>query len=138
MEIEIQGIPQSLKSQYQTRLQTAKADLLRYKKLSKDVQGQLARSELLSNQTGAGPPTSDEPYGTTSDRTRLLSGTALLEDGSRRLQESQRIALETEGQGTEILMNLRQQREQIENSRDTVCRFRRILFHRLMIMVAAT
>jgi vesicle transport through interaction with t-SNAREs protein 1 len=115
MEIEIQGIPQSLKTQYQTRLRTAKAELLRYKKLSKDTHGQLARSDLLRD---AGQPTSDEPYGATSDRTRLLSGTALLEDGTRRLQESQRIALETEGQGADILMNLRQQREQIENSRN--------------------
>src|ERR1700733_12537633 len=123
MEIEIQGIPQSMKPHYQTRLRTAKADLSRYKKLSKDVHGQLARSDLLSSRGGAGLPTSDEPYGTTSDRTRLLSGTALLEDGSRRLQESQRIALETEDQGADILMNLRQQREQIENSRDTVCPF---------------
>lgn len=117
MEIEIQGIPQSLKTQYQTRLRTAKAELLRYKKLSKDTHGQLARSDLLRD---AGQPTSDEPYGATSDRTRLLSGTALLEDGTRRLQESQRIALETEGQGADILMNLRQQREQIENSRNIV------------------
>jgi len=116
MEIEIQGIPQSLKSQYQTGLRTAKADLSRYKKLFKDSQGQLARSDLLSS----GQPTSDEPYGATSDRTRLLSGTALLEDGTRRLQESQRIALETEDQGADILMNLRQQREQIENSRNIV------------------
>lgn len=121
MEIEIQGIPQSLKTQYQTRMRTAKADLARYKKQSKDLQSQLA---LLSssNRGGAGTPTSDEPYGSTSDRTRLLSGTALLEDGSRRLNESQRIALETEDQGAEILMSLRRQREQIENSRDVVCR----------------
>jgi vesicle transport through interaction with t-SNAREs protein 1 len=117
MEIETQGIPQSLKPQYQARLRTAKADVSQYKKRSKDTHGQLARSDLLSGR-GAGQPTSDEPYGTTSDRTRLLSGTALLEDGTRRLQESQRIALETEDQGADILMNLRQQREQIENSRN--------------------
>jgi len=121
MEIEIQGIPQSMKPQYQTRLRSAKADLSRYKKLSKDLHGQIARSDLLSSRGGAaGMSTSDEPYGTTSDRTRLLSGTALLEDGSMRLQESQRIALETEDQGAEILMNLRQQREQIEHSRETL------------------
>lgn len=120
MEIEIQGIPQSLKPQYQARLRTAKADVLQYKKLFKDTHGQLARSDLLSSSRTAGQPTSDEPYGSTSDRTRLLSGTALLEDGTRRLQESQRIALETEEQGADILMNLRQQREQIENSRNLV------------------
>lgn len=120
MEIEIQGIPQSLKSQYQTRLRTSKADLARYKKLSKDLHSQVSRSDLLSSSRG-GEPTSDEPYGATSDRTRLLTGTSILEDGTRRLQESQRVALETEDLGADILMNLRAQREQIENSRNTVC-----------------
>ncbi|KAH7916344.1 snare region anchored in the vesicle membrane C-terminus-domain-containing protein, partial [Hygrophoropsis aurantiaca] len=120
MEIEIQGIPQSLKPQYQSRLRTAKTDLTRYKKLSKDLHSQFSRADLLSSPGRVGTPTSDEPYGPTSDRTRLLAGTAILEDGSRRLQESQRIALETEDQGAEILMNLRSQREQIENARDTL------------------
>lgn len=35
--------------------------------------------------------------------------------------DSQRIALETEEQGADILRNLRVQREQIENSRNMVC-----------------
>ncbi|EPQ61357.1 vesicle transport v-snare protein vti1 [Gloeophyllum trabeum ATCC 11539] len=117
MEIEIQGIPQSIKPQYQTRIRTAKAELTRYKKLSKDLHAQVSRSDLLAR---AGSPTSDEPYGPSSDRTRLLAGTALLEDGSRRLAESQRIALETEEQGADILRNLRGQREQIEHARDTL------------------
>ncbi|KAJ8595276.1 V-snare-domain-containing protein [Rhizopogon salebrosus TDB-379] len=119
MVIEIQAIPQSMKSQYQTRLKSAQGDLDRYKKLSRDLQSQATRAELLGRGR-VGTPTSDEPYGNTSDRTRLLTGTATLEDGSRRLQDSQRIALEAEDQGAEILMNLRTQREQIENSRDTL------------------
>jgi vesicle transport through interaction with t-SNAREs protein 1 len=45
----------------------------------------------------------------------------MLEEGSKRLNESQRIALDTESQGNDILLNLRTQREQIENSRSTVC-----------------
>ncbi|KZT24308.1 V-snare-domain-containing protein [Neolentinus lepideus HHB14362 ss-1] len=117
MEIEIQGIPQSIKPQYQTRIRTAKTELARYKKLSKDLHAQVSRSDLLAR---AGSPTSDEPYGPSSDRTRLLAGTALLEDGSRRIAESQRIALETEEQGADILRNLRGQREQIEHARDTL------------------
>ncbi|KAJ7068162.1 vesicle transport v-SNARE protein N-terminus-domain-containing protein [Mycena amicta] len=121
MEIEIQGIPQSIRPQYQTRLRTAKADLTRYKKQYKDVHAQLARSALLSSSSNhTGQFTSDEPYGPASDRTRLLAGTAVLEDGTKRLQDSHRIALETENQGADILMNLRQQREQIVNSRDTL------------------
>ena len=121
MEIEVQGMPQSIKSQYQSRIKSAKAELTRYKKLSKDLHSQLSRSDLLGGVGGRpiGPSSSDDPYGT-SDRTRLLAGTALLEDGTRRLHESQRIALETEEQGSDILSNLRRQREQIENTRDTV------------------
>ena len=121
MEIEIQGIPQSLRPTYQARIKAAKADLQRYKKLSKDTHTQLARADLLGSRAGAHTPTLDEPYGS-SDRTRLLAGTALLEDGSRRLQDSQRIALETEEQGADILRSLRGQREQIQNARDTLQR----------------
>jgi len=122
MEIELQGIPQSLRPKYQSRLSAAKADLARYKKLSKDIFAQSARSELLSSRTNPGGdfPSSDDPYGSNSDRTRLLAGTAMLEDGTKRLQESQRIALETENQGADILNNLRGQREQIEHSRYTL------------------
>lgn len=121
MDIEIQGMPQSIKSQYQSRIKSAKSDLSRYKKLSKDLHAQLSRSDLLGGAGGRpmGPSSADDPYGS-SDRSRLLEGTSILEDGSRRLQDSQRIALETEEQGADILTNLRRQREQIENSRDMV------------------
>ncbi|KAF9642719.1 V-snare-domain-containing protein [Thelephora ganbajun] len=121
MEIEVQGMPQSIKPQYQARIKSAKAELTRFKKLSKELHAQLTRFDLMGGVGGRpiGPSSADDPYGT-SDRTRLLAGTALLEDGTRRLQESQRIALETEEQGSDILSNLRRQREQIENTRDTL------------------
>ncbi|KAI0650988.1 vesicle transport v-snare protein vti1 [Trametes meyenii] len=123
MEIEIQGIPQSIRPSYQTRIKASKADLQRYKKLSKDLHAQLSRSELLARPgLGGAGATSHEPYGAASDRTRLLAGTTLLEDGSRRLMDSQRIALETEEQGADILRSLRGQREQIQNARDTLQR----------------
>ncbi len=118
MDIEIQGIPQSIRAQYQTRMRDAKAELSRYKKLLKELNSQLARTALLSGPSSVFT-SSDEPYGV-SDRTRLLAGTALLDDGTKRLQDSHRIALETEEQGADILMNLRTQREQIENSRNVV------------------
>ncbi|KAF8812334.1 vesicle transport v-snare protein vti1 [Phlegmacium glaucopus] len=124
MEIEIQGVPQSVRPQYHTRLRSAKADLSKYKKLLADSRAQLARSTLLTftkQSGGAAYISSDDPYGS-SDRTRLLSGTTLLEDGTRRLQQSQQIVLETENQGAEILSNLRIQREQIEIARNTLQR----------------
>lgn len=121
MEIEIQGIPQSIRPQYQSRIRASKADLARYKKLSREMHAQASRADLFSASRGGvdGLATSDEPYGS-SDRARLLTGTTVLEDGSRRLQESQRIALETEEQGADILRSLVGQREQIENARNTL------------------
>jgi vesicle transport through interaction with t-SNAREs protein 1 len=64
----------------------------------------------------------DDPYGnfdnaSTSDRTRLLAGTQSLADSTKRLQDSQRVALETEELGGDILRSLRVQREQIDHSR---------------------
>ena len=123
MEIEIQGMPQSIKPQYAPRIKSAKSDLARFKKLAKDLHAQATRAALLSDVSGSPFRDSTDDFGSSGnkgDRARLLAGTALLEDGSRRLQESQRIALETEEQGADILSNLRRQREQIENARDTV------------------
>jgi hypothetical protein len=44
----------------------------------------------------------------------------VLSDGSSRIAESTNVALETESHGADILRTLVGQREQIENSRDTV------------------
>jgi vesicle transport through interaction with t-SNAREs protein 1 len=127
MEIEIQGMPQSIRQPYTARAKSSKSDLARYKKLARDMHTQAARAELLSNVSGS--PFRDSVDGEydeggagarNGDRTRLLAGTSLLEDGSRRLADSQRVALETEQTGAEILRNLRGQREQIEHARDTV------------------
>jgi vesicle transport through interaction with t-SNAREs protein 1 len=121
MEIEIQAVPQSIRPQYETRLRSAKGDLALYKTRCRERHTQLSRSDLFGPaDQEAFSSSSDNPYTSTSDRTRLLAGTQLLEDGTNRLKDSQRIALETEGQGADILLNLRTQREQIENSRDTV------------------
>jgi vesicle transport through interaction with t-SNAREs protein 1 len=120
MEIEIQAVPQSIRPQYETRLRSAKGDLALYKKRCRERHTQLSRSDLFGPVDQEALSSSDNPYTSTSDRTRLLAGTQLLEDGTKRLKDSQRIALETEGQGADILLNLRTQREQIENSRDTV------------------
>lgn len=121
LEIEIQGIPTSVRRQYTTSLKQAKADLTKYRKVSKEAHGQAARTDLLGGFRGRGAGgSSDDPYGEQSDRTRLLAGTETLNDGSRRLADSTSLALETETYGADILRSLRGQREQIENARDTV------------------
>jgi len=118
--VEIQGILQSVKAPYATRLKQAKADLTKYKKLSKELHSQAARMDLLGHKSAT--LRSDDPYDERSDRARLLMGTDTLSDGSRRIIESTSIALETEAHGGDILSTLRGQREQIENSRNMVCR----------------
>jgi len=118
LEVEIQGIPKSMRGQYASRLKQAKADLNKYKKMSKDMHAQITRSDLLGSQSPLGSISSDDPYDERSERDRLLAGTTILDDGSRRLVDSTRLALETEEQGADILRSLRVQREQIENSRD--------------------
>ncbi|KAF9058038.1 vesicle transport v-snare protein vti1 [Panaeolus papilionaceus] len=121
MEIEVQGVPQNLRASYHVRLRNAKSELQSLKKLLTDSRAQLARSDLLASNKSNAAYSSDDPYGS-SDRARLLAGTQVLEDGSKRLQQSYQMALETESQGAEILTNLRGQREQIENSRNTLQR----------------
>jgi len=117
MEVEIQSMPQSLRGTYNTRVRGLKAELARWKKSAKDLHAQSSRSELFSNATSG----ADDPYDDTSNqRTRLLAGTQSLTDSSRRLEDSHRIALETEDVGADILRSLRVQREQIEHTRDTL------------------
>jgi len=128
MEIEIQGMLQSIKPRYQTKVKNSKAELNALKKRTRELHASANRHELLStpsNLYGASAP-SDDPY-SSSDRSRLLAGTTSLEDSSRRLANSHTIALETEEMGADILRNLRGQREQIEHSRDTLTRADRSL-----------
>ncbi|KAK1923651.1 hypothetical protein DB88DRAFT_511189 [Papiliotrema laurentii] len=116
MEVELPSMPVSIRQTYQGRLATSKQALDK-----REVRQEAQRNDLLS---GPGMPNPDDPYtddpSAFSSRTRLLAGTERLEDGSRRLDNAQRIALETEDVGADILRNLRGQREQIEHTRDTL------------------
>ncbi|WVQ78929.1 hypothetical protein IAT38_001021 [Cryptococcus sp. DSM 104549] len=121
MEVELPSMPVSIRQTYHARLLTSKQGLEKVKKTLKDLRFQSQRSELLS---GPGFPNADDPYSDDpaqySTRSRLLQGTQTLEDGTNRLDNAHRIALETEGVGSEILRNLRGQRDQLENTRDTL------------------
>lgn len=68
---------------------------------------------MLSNQSDLDASTMDQ-------RQRLLSGTERLGESSRRLEDSHRLALETEGIGVNILSTLKGQRETMLRARDTV------------------
>ncbi|KAI8138686.1 hypothetical protein BJV82DRAFT_582678 [Fennellomyces sp. T-0311] len=53
-------------------------------------------------------------------RQRLLNNHAKLQASSQRLEESHRIALESQAMGADILNSLRSQRETLTRTRDTV------------------
>ncbi|RXK35188.1 vesicle transport through interaction with t-SNAREs 1 [Tremella mesenterica] len=121
MEVELPSMPTSIRQTYHQRLQTSKQALDKVKKVLRDVRNEGQRAELLS---GPGFPNADDPYTDDPDsysaRTRLLAGTERIADGTDRLKNAQRIAMETEDVGADILRNLRGQREQIEHTRDTL------------------
>jgi len=141
MEIEVQSLDRAVKSKAQVKLRGYKAELSkRHSELvrvfcylllccmlmheligaQKEALSSIDRSDLLGQYR-------DDPdedleannlSGAQQQRARLLNGTDKLSDSSRRLEESHRIALETEDLGADILGNLRGQREQIEGTRD--------------------
>lgn len=121
LEIEVQGIPASIRGQYTTRLRQAKNELIRYRKIHKESLATVVPADFVPGAKGSGSVgTPDDPFGERSNRARLLAGAEILEDGSRRIADSTRIAFEAETYGADILKGLRGQREQIENARDTV------------------
>lgn len=65
----------------------------------------------------------DEPdldASTIDQRQRLLNGTDRLGESSRRLEDSHRLALETESIGVNVLRTLKGQRETLLRTRDTL------------------
>ena len=121
MEIEINSFPNSLKGTYGVKLRGYKAEADRLSAaLRKAMQQSSSSHRFESTGFDEDLESGRASYDTQAQRQRLLQGTATLEDGSRRLEDSHRIALETEDLGADILRDLRGQREQIENSRDTV------------------
>lgn len=123
MEIEIASFPNSIKSTYSVKLRGYKAELDRLSSSLRKAMQQTSANRLATTEsTGFDEDLESgrSSYDAQAQRQRLLHGTNTLEDGSRRLQDSHRIALETEDLGADILRDLRGQREQIENSRDTV------------------
>lgn len=118
MTIEVQNLPTNQRSSYNTKIRQYKSQIddakSKYKKLT-DVQD---RHELFGSryrdEDGELNGVSD------SQRKQLLSNQSSLERSSQRLQDSQRIALETENIGGNILNDLRSQREQIGGARNTL------------------
>lgn len=112
MRMEKQNIPSAARSKVNVRFRNYSTDIddlkRRLKSLSDD------RKALFGDRYTDEPDVQDRHL---EQRQQLLSGTERLERSSARLQNSQRIALETEDIGRNTLADLHQQRETIEHAR---------------------
>lgn len=117
MNIEVQSIPSNQRSSYNTKVRQYKAKVDETKQKLKQLlddedKHQLFGSRYKDLEEFDGPGD--------SQRKQLLNNNSSLERSSERLRESQRVALETENIGGNILNDLRAQRETILNSRNTL------------------
>ncbi|KAG2188701.1 hypothetical protein INT44_003840 [Umbelopsis vinacea] len=121
MEMEILNIPTASRTRLQTKLRLFKSEFEKTKRdlrrATTQVPSSSNREELFGGlESGDG----DLDASTVDQRSRLLTGTDRLGESSRRLQDSHRLALETENVGINILGTLKGQRETILRSRDTL------------------
>ncbi|BFZ64523.1 t-SNARE VTI1 [Saitoella coloradoensis] len=116
MELEVLNIPSATRGKVNARLREHKKELQEKKTELRKLSATSDR-ELLFGDRGASPMPGSEGQ---EQRDRLLTATDRLERSSQRLRDSQRIAHETEDIGAGILGDLRGQREQIVNTRNTL------------------
>ncbi|KAJ2850459.1 Vesicle transport V-snare protein, partial [Coemansia brasiliensis] len=126
MEMELLSLQGPERSRAAPRMRQYKAEVEQLKREArKAAQGlgnyESNRRALFGDSVGMDRDLSGDDGSLDSDnRTRLLSGSERLARGSQRLQDSHRIAIETEAVGANILNDLRAQREQIVNTRDVL------------------
>lgn len=118
MELELNSLSASLRNQLQPRLRGYKID---YEKMKSEMR-RIANVPSDRDMLLAGNSSSnfENDAAVADQRARLLAGTSRLNDASKRLKDSHRIALETEEIGAQTLMTLRNQREQLTHAGETV------------------
>ncbi|KAL4764068.1 v-SNARE protein VTI1 [Aspergillus foveolatus] len=109
MRLEKQNIPSAARSKVNTRFRNYATDIDEAKRKLKSLSDD--RKALFGDRY-----TDDPQDAHLEQRQQLLSGTERLERSSARLRESQRVALETEGIGANVLADLHQQRETITHT----------------------
>ncbi|CAK9438057.1 uncharacterized protein LODBEIA_P23950 [Lodderomyces beijingensis] len=117
MGIEVQKLPSNQRSSYNTKIRQYKTQVDEIKRKYKQLADSQDKHELFGNRY-RDSVSSDGVAD--SQRKQLLNNHSSLERSSQRLQDSQRIALETEQIGGNILNDLRSQREQISGARNTL------------------
>ncbi|CEP22124.1 t-SNARE VTI1 AltName: Full=Qb-SNARE VTI1; AltName: Full=Vesicle transport v-SNARE protein VTI1; AltName: Full=VPS10-interacting protein 1 [Cyberlindnera jadinii] len=110
LAIEVQNVQSGARSAYNAKIRSYRSDVDKLKKGLKKLQDDEDRRQLLGSNN----------YSKDQQRSQLLQSNAALERTSERLRESSRIAAETEQIGSNIMLDLRGQREQLQNSRQTL------------------
>ncbi|KAG5370249.1 t-SNARE VTI1 [Yarrowia sp. C11] len=115
LSVEIQNIPSSSRAPLSANLRQYRQSIQSAKKQLANVEQAGARNELFGDRSAGG-----DGDIALDQRQQLLSGQESLDRSSQRIRDSQRLANETESIGANILTDLRGQREQIQNSRNTL------------------
>lgn len=114
MNLEKSNIPASTRQKVNQRFRNYQTDVDGLKRKLKSLSDD--RKALFGDRY-----TDDDPNDAqVEQRQQLLSGTERLDRSSQRLQDSQRMALETEQIGAGTLADLHQQRQTIEHTRGTL------------------
>ncbi|ODV58633.1 v-SNARE protein VTI1 [Ascoidea rubescens DSM 1968] len=117
MSIEVQNISSSERSSFNSKIRSYRSSVEKQKIQLKKLMDDEDRRILFGSSPQFDYNNNDPNY---SQRQSLLRANASLERSSDRLRDSQRIGAETENIGAGILNDLRGQREQIINSRNTL------------------
>lgn len=118
MSIEVQNLPSSERSSYNTKIRQYKSQIDEYKRQLKDYLDDQDRYELFGSRYSDNDAGGDSLHDL--QRRQLLNNNSSLGRTSDRLKDSQRVALETERIGGNILNDLRSQGEQISGSRNVL------------------
>lgn len=115
MEEELRGAPPSFRNGMNTKLRIYRRDLA---KLQREMKNN--SSHLTSEGVNYGIYSSQNQQSThiQSQRALLLQGHESLNNATQSIERSQRIAVETEQIGTDIIEELGEQREQLDRARD--------------------
>ncbi|XP_060938590.1 vesicle transport through interaction with t-SNAREs homolog 1B [Limanda limanda] len=119
MEEELRGAPTSYRNGMSTKLRLYRRDL---GKLQRDMKNSAPGFGSSAQPVGGGhqgiySAENQQSTHLQSQRTLLLQGTECLNNASQSIERSQRIAVETENIGADIIEELGEQREQLDRTR---------------------
>jgi len=114
MNLEKSNIPSATRNKVNMRFRNYQTDIDQLKRKLKSLSDD--RKALFGDRYTDDPSDPNDVH--LEQRQQLLSGTERLDRSSQRLQESQRIALETEEIGAGVLGDLHVQRQTIQHTRE--------------------